>query len=63
MPVSQRKKSKSRTHMRRAHQFIKPQSASHCANPACGEPLLPHRVCPVCGQYKGQQVIAGEKAA
>jgi len=24
--------------------------------PNCGDPCLPHRVCPNCGQYKGRQV-------
>ena len=29
----------------------------------CGNKVLPHRVCPKCGQYKGKQVIEpGEMA-
>ncbi|HCE05194.1 MAG: 50S ribosomal protein L32 [Pedosphaera sp.] len=23
----------------------------------CGEPTLPHRVCPSCGFYKGRQIV------
>ncbi|ETJ00916.1 MAG: hypothetical protein Q619_VDC00177G0002, partial [Veillonella dispar DORA_11] len=24
----------------------------------CHEPKMPHRVCPTCGHYKGEQVVA-----
>ncbi|ETJ16404.1 MAG: hypothetical protein Q620_VSAC00786G0001, partial [Veillonella sp. DORA_A_3_16_22] len=24
----------------------------------CHEPMMPHRVCPTCGHYKGEQVVA-----
>ncbi|MFH1728584.1 MAG: 50S ribosomal protein L32 [Pseudomonadota bacterium] len=61
MPVPQRKKSKSRSGMRQAHDFLKIKSPSHCANPACGEPIKPHVVCPSCGQYKGKLVLQVEK--
>jgi large subunit ribosomal protein L32 len=27
-----------------------------CAS--CGEPMVPHRVCPSCGAYKKREVIA-----
>ena len=26
----------------------------------CGEPILPHRVCPSCGYYQGREVVAPE---
>ena len=34
------------------------------ACPQCHSPRLPHRVCPVCGSYKGREVLAepGERA-
>ncbi len=28
--------------------------------PNCHEPKLPHRVCPNCGEYKGQAIIDAE---
>jgi large subunit ribosomal protein L32 len=45
--------------MRRAHDFLKQPSVSAC--PQCGEPKMPHRVCPNCGTYKGREVIPAEK--
>ena len=30
------------------------------ACPHCGEPKMPHRVCPACGYYKERQVVAKE---
>jgi large subunit ribosomal protein L32 len=42
--------------MRRAYNSVLtlPQ-LSKC--PQCGEPYVPHRVCPACGFYKNRQVI------
>jgi hypothetical protein len=31
------------------------------ACPNCGDPKLPHRVCPTCGMYKGEQVVEVEE--
>ena len=30
------------------------------ACPNCGQPHVPHRVCPECGFYKGRTVVAVE---
>lgn len=42
--------------MRRAYNsVVKLPQLGKCAQ--CGEPAMPHRVCPSCGYYKGRQVI------
>ncbi len=56
MAVPKKRKSKSRTRMRRAqHDKISLPGISYC--PHCSEPKQPHRVCLSCGYYKEQQVI------
>jgi large subunit ribosomal protein L32 len=42
--------------MRRAYNSVlKLPQVSTC--PQCGEPYMPHRVCPSCGTYKERQVL------
>jgi len=58
MAVPKRKTSKWRRDQRRAQSFfarLKVPSLSECPN--CGERILPHRVCPYCGHYKGKEII------
>lgn len=55
MPNPKRRHSKSRRRKRRAHDALPLPNFSICSN--CGSQLLPHRVCPNCGYYKGKQVI------
>jgi len=44
-----------RRNRRRAANFkMKPVNVVKC--PKCKEPVLPHRVCPSCGTYKGEQI-------
>jgi large subunit ribosomal protein L32 len=43
-----------RLRTRRAANAYKAPALSTCAQ--CGARLLPHRVCPACGYYKGRQV-------
>ncbi len=57
MPVPKRRKSKSRGGMHLAHYHLTEPNTIYCPNKACGQPMLPHRACPACGQYKGKQVI------
>jgi large subunit ribosomal protein L32 len=57
MPNPKHRHSKTRRDMRRAHDFLRPKSASECPN--CRELKVPHRVCPACGLYKGREVTAG----
>ncbi|HXK59745.1 MAG TPA: 50S ribosomal protein L32 [Acidobacteriota bacterium] len=52
--------SKSRRGKRRAHDFLTARNLSKCSN--CGLSVLPHRVCPNCGYYRGRQVIEVEEA-
>ena len=44
---------------RRRHHFIPPLNLVDCRH--CGEPKLPHHVCPHCGMYRGRQVIQIEE--
>ena len=54
MAVQQNKVSKSRKNMRRAHDHVAKPTVIYCE---CGEPTLPHRICPSCGTYKGRQYL------
>jgi len=55
MAVPKRKTSKSRRDKRRTHFKITAPNVVEC--PHCHEPKLPHRVCPHCGKYKGEEII------
>jgi large subunit ribosomal protein L32 len=55
MAVPKQRKTKSRRNQRRMHIHIKTPSLKKC--PKCGQPFLPHAVCPNCGYYKGRQVV------
>ncbi len=58
MAVPKRKTSKWRRNQRRAQSFfarLKAPSLAEC--PDCGEKILPHRVCPYCGSYKGREIL------
>ena len=61
MAVPKKKTSKSRKNMRRAHDFLKPVTASAC--PQCHEPKLPHHVCANCGAYRGREIVPIEKTS
>lgn len=56
MPVPKRRHSKSRRDKRRSStEFVTPANLGTCSR--CGEPKLPHRVCPSCGYYKNREVV------
>ncbi|MCS6827266.1 MAG: 50S ribosomal protein L32 [Caldilinea sp.] len=55
VPLPKRKLSKGRRNRRRAHDAIGTPALVECGN--CHQPILPHRVCPHCGFYKGRQVL------
>jgi large subunit ribosomal protein L32 len=57
--VPKRRTTRSKRDMRRAnHDKVTAPGVVPCA--ACGEMMLPHRVCPACGKYKGRQVVKQE---
>ena len=54
MAVPKRRTSKQRQRKRRTHYKAATVPVHDC--PKCGDPKLPHRVCP-CGEYRGEQVL------
>ena len=55
MAVPKRRTSPSKRRMRRAaNDKIVVPNLSPC--PKCSEPMVPHRVCPSCGYYKGRKI-------
>lgn len=60
-PQPKRKLSKGRRDRRRAHDAIGAPKLVDCPN--CREKMLPHRVCPHCGHYRGRQIVKVEDEA
>ena len=60
MAVPKKKTSKSKRNMRRSHDHIDIPNVIYCE---CGEPTLPHRICPSCGTYKGKRYVRQDNAA
>ena len=56
MAVPKQKRSRSRTHKKRA-KIYRAVSVALEVCPNCGAPKMPHRVCLNCGYYKGRQVL------
>ena len=60
MGVPKKRTSRQKRDQRRASNFkVDPPNVTKCPN--CGEPVLSHRACPKCGQYKGNQVLASKE--
>ncbi len=55
MAVPKKRTSARRRDMRASHHALTPTHAILCPN--CGEPVLRHRVCASCGQYRGRKVF------
>lgn len=55
MAVPKKRTSKQRKRKRRTH--IKAEGVTVNSCPKCGDPKIPHRVCPSCGHYKGETVL------
>ncbi|MBU8901679.1 MAG: 50S ribosomal protein L32 [Victivallales bacterium] len=59
MAVPKRKTSKMKKRHRKAANRYKGVQVNLC--PSCEAPIVPHRACEACGEYKGKQVISVEK--
>ncbi|MDE0185730.1 MAG: 50S ribosomal protein L32 [Candidatus Poribacteria bacterium] len=55
MAHPKRRTSKSKKRMRRSHHALWDKFLSICPN--CSEAILPHRVCPSCGYYRGRKIL------
>jgi large subunit ribosomal protein L32 len=51
--------SKQRKRKRRGAMKAEMPAVQRC--PKCGDSKLPHRVCPTCGTYRGEQVFETEE--
>ena len=58
MAVPKRRKSKAKVRKGRANKHMTPPTIVYCTN--CGSAMMPHRVCPNCGQYLGRTVVETE---
>ncbi|MGI6466415.1 MAG: 50S ribosomal protein L32 [Sphaerochaetaceae bacterium] len=62
MAVPKYKTSKARTSSRKsANMRLSAPTLTECQT--CGNMVLPHRVCPKCGHYRGKQIINLENMA
>lgn len=59
MALPARRHSRARRNKRRSQWKARPMGFVPCER--CGEPRLPHRVCPHCGTYRGRQVLEAEE--
>jgi len=60
MAVPKKRMSRTRRNRRRAnHDRVTTPGLITCSN--CGEKMLPHRVCPACGHYKGREIIVVDR--
>lgn len=55
MAVPKRRTSTTKRNKRRAHDALQPASFITC--PSCSEPMLRHRACSHCGEYRGRKVL------
>lgn len=53
--LPKRKYAKARQGKRRSHQALAAPMLVPCSQ--CHNPKLPHHVCPICGYYRGKQVV------
>jgi large subunit ribosomal protein L32 len=55
MAVPKKRTSKQRKRKRRTHYKAEMPTLNAC--PRCGDPKMPHHVCPGCGYYRGEAVL------
>ncbi len=60
MQAPKRKTSKSKRNMRRSHHHATAGTPGECPN--CSAQVLPHHICPSCGQYRGRQILEASSA-
>ena len=60
MALPKRRHSATRGKKRRTHWKLAAPGLQDC--PRCSQPKLPHRICPNCGHYKGEEVVAPKDA-
>jgi large subunit ribosomal protein L32 len=62
MSLPKRRTSRARSRQRRAvNMHLTVPTLVECGN--CGNRIMPHRVCPKCGYYRGKQVLKPEEMA
>ena len=61
MPLPKRQHSKQRGRKRRTHWKARVASLSVCSQ--CQKPIIPHRICPFCGYYRGSQIVSAKVKA
>jgi large subunit ribosomal protein L32 len=55
MSTQKQRHTRARRDRARVFHQLKPKKLVECSN--CQTEILPHRVCPKCGYYKGKEVI------
>jgi len=55
MAEPKKKLTNTRSGNRRSHRHLIVSNPSKCSH--CGAPAVSHRVCPVCGYYRGKKII------
>jgi large subunit ribosomal protein L32 len=53
--VPKQKKSKARCRSKRSHSSLTPPVLIICSQ--CSSPKPPYQACPICGTYKGREVV------
>lgn len=61
MSVPAKRRTKASKRRRASHHALKKTNLFNC--PDCGQAIVPHRICPKCGHYKGQEKIKIETLA
>jgi len=55
MPVARQRHTKARRDRARVFLKLKTRKLVECSN--CKKEIIPHKVCPKCGYYKGKEVV------